>query len=167
MRFCQWSHTVLVAVCMGSPVAGTAFSTTAMAADVATDQSVSVAMDLPSAATVTIGPVYAFGPVLETKKPRAPKYTWNQPNWSGRSAKRSNGWPPAPQYPNYQTFDDRHRWQAYPPRGNWNAQASLAYRYGYPNPWTQNHASRTRAWFDPHSRRTVDPTRHRQPYWHY
>jgi hypothetical protein len=165
MRFDNWAHTALVTALMGSSVAAATFSTTARAADFAADQSASVAADSKSVppAVVTVGPVYAFGPVIESQRQRTPRQRSGEADWSRR---RNNGSSP-PRYSDYQAQRGFRPWQAYPPRSTWNSQTSNPYRYGYQRPWPPADTRNTLAWFDPPYRRNGDQSRYRQPYWRY
>ena len=171
MRLCNLSHTTLLAVLMGSSVVGATFSVAARAADVATDQSTSAATGqhpVPPA-IVTTGPVYAFGPVLQTTKPRAPRQNWSdQPNGANRNAGRNYGMlQPAP-YRRYQGPATTRPWQPYPPRGNWNSPGmNNPNQYGYQSHYRRPHTSDARDWFDPPYRQNGEHARYRQQYWRY
>jgi hypothetical protein len=125
---------------------------------------------------VTVGPVYAYGPVLQTPKPRqrARKPSWGSQN----NTSRDNNMRTAAPYWHYQSQDSARPWQAVPPRYNLNPRwTNTPYRYGgYPGPYWQNRQQSPRirsqspnalAWYDRGGRPIDSPDRVRQPNWRY
>ena len=129
---------------------------------------------------VTVGPVYAYGPVLQTPKPRqrARKPSWGSQNNTGRY----NSMRTAAPYWNYQSQGSARPWPAAPPRYNLNSRwTNTPYRYGrYQGPWQgpswQNRqrspqagpqSPNALAWYDRGGRLIDTPDHVRQPNWRY
>jgi hypothetical protein len=177
MRLRNLSQTALFSAFMCSTGIGLSFagSTAVRAADVPTasadpgrETTVRSPQQVP---TVTMGPVYAYGPILRPRNPgqnsrqRSQMPSW--PNGNERNTGRNR---------NYQAQEARP-WQGYPPRNNWNSrwvggeywngnQYDRPYG-GYRAPWTRPQYPNAMAWYDRPPRQNSGDNRYRQPYWQY
>ncbi len=128
----------------------------------------------PQQAIVTAGPIYAYGPVIQTAKPRQRARTPNRGNSNDYG--RSNGMRTAAPYWNERAQGFAQPWQYGPPRYNsyarWN---NNPYRYGYPGPsqnWRQypsngSQNQNSMAWYDRNGRPIDTPDRSRPSNWRY
>jgi hypothetical protein len=173
MRLRNLSQTAVFTAFISSTFIGSTFvgSLAVRAADVPTPP-----MDLSSETavrpqrqtpTVTVGPVYAYGPIL---RPRIPGQNSRQrsqmPNWNERNVGRNRS---------YQAQGMRP-WQGYPPRNDWNSRwvggeywngNQYGRAYGNRAPWIRPQGPNAMAWYDRPPRQYSSDNRYRQPYWQY
>jgi hypothetical protein len=177
MRLRNLSQTTFFTAFMRSTVIGSVImgASVVRAADAPTPpidlSSETVVRPQRQAPTVTVGPVYAYGPILRPRNPgqnsrqRAQMPNW--PNGNERNGGRNR---------NYQAQETRP-WQGYPPRNSWNSrwvggeywggnQYGRTYG-GYRAPWTRSQDPNAMAWYDRPPRQSSGDSRYRQPSWQY
>jgi hypothetical protein len=180
MRKRLLSRTAWLTILMGSMVSGVI---TTQAADVLVPSADPRAQPNPpshvpasaaaAAPIVTAGPIYAYGPIIQSAKPRQRA---RRPYWGNQNNSRSNGMRTAAPYWNDGSQGATRPWQSAPqsapPRYNWSSRSNNnPYRYGYQGPWqdqqqrpwTSPQNPNALAWYERGERRVDAPDRARQP----
>jgi hypothetical protein len=162
------SQSALLTVVVGTSLAGwpSAWAAdkpqaTASLTDKTSDAQVPIPAQPP---TVTVGPVYAYGPVLQA--PTAPRQRTRRPDWGNRDQGRNDGMRRPSPYRNYDVQGLGRPWQSAPPRTAWNPGWNN-YRYGGYRTQARPPYTNGFAWYDRDARQYSAQERYRQPYWRY
>jgi hypothetical protein len=155
MRFL--THTVLFTVIGASA---------AWAADPAGQDFLSNAQTPAQTPTVTVGPVYAYGPIVQSRKPRQRNADTNGSNRNRDQSRRQyGGLRTASPYPDFRDGQMRRPWQWGPPPYSWNSRDRYnSSRYNdYQRPGFSSQNANAFAW----PRQNYAQGGYRQPYWRY